>query len=898
MATFPVNQLVDLGLTEKRETLPSFHFEPTKAESAGGGMGLPWTKNHEYAIGFFARDHGSKAPARMIASAKSWLCHSGVDRTAEILPWRGAEDVERLSPVDVSSRILRHLRDAWDHDHSDAPLAEQDIVLTLPASFDEIARELTIEAARRAGLERVVLIEEPQAAFYSWIDRQEEEWQKTVTPGQKILICDIGGGTTDFTLIRVREGEEGKIQFHRVAVGEHLLLGGDNLDLALAHHIQSAQEQPFDPRQWEVLLRACRAIKETFLAPHAPDSYTLNLPGGGSKLIGGSLQIEVKRDELVQVLLDGFLPDVSLDDKPSRQVSGFQEFGLPFAADSAITKYLASFLSTHRTTGMDDDAESLGHDPARPDLILFNGGFFESDLLQQRLLDVICSWFRDKQDPEWTPQVLQNERLDLAVARGAAYYGLVRRGEGVRISANLARSYYIGIEDPQGRVVCLLPGSAEPGQDLSLEQEFVLRVSQPVEFPLYSSSVRLTDLPGELVSVDQEQMSALPPVRTALRKRRRADADEARVSVHARMTEIGTLELWCAEVGGERSWRLEFDIRSTTQTDVQAHTGLGETSGFIDEETWSSVEAVLDTTFSAKDAKPEQLMKRLAEVSQMKKHEWPPSMLRRIWGALLEREGGRRFSQAHESRWLNLLGYTLRPGYGIAVDDWRVSETWKQVQGKLAHHSPMSRTESLILWRRISGGLSAGQHRAIAEPLLAPVRTLHKRLTKNKGGASVGMNPHESTEIWRLLGSLERLHVSLKVELGNMLHDLIPKRKIEPVRPALVWALGRVGTRQPVYGPLNGVVQAKHAEKWLDLLMTQPNPDGTTFLAAMQLARKTGDRYRDVSEQRREEVIEWLRENDGPQHLHQLVAEGGQLDEEEQGRVFGESLPLGLRLGS
>ncbi|HEU5431178.1 MAG TPA: Hsp70 family protein, partial [Thermomicrobiales bacterium] len=293
----------------------------------------------------------------MIASAKSWLCHPGVDRTAELLPWHGAADVERLSPVEASSRYLAHIREAWDSRFREHPLAEQDVVLTLPASFDEVARELTVKAAKLAGLPRVVLIEEPQAAFYAWIHAQGDDWQRQVLPGQKILVCDIGGGTSDFTLIRVRRGEAGKVQFHRVAVGEHLILGGDNLDLALAHHLEPkiARGGKLEPRQWAVLVRSCRHVKETLLAAEPPERFTVSLPGAGSRLIGGGLQTEVTRDEVQQLLLEGFLPRVALDEKPATRRSGFQEFGLPYAADAAMTRYLAAFLTAHRNVALGDE---------------------------------------------------------------------------------------------------------------------------------------------------------------------------------------------------------------------------------------------------------------------------------------------------------------------------------------------------------------------------------------------------------------------------------------------------------------------------------------------------------------------------------------------------------------
>ncbi|MGA2799491.1 MAG: Hsp70 family protein, partial [Thermoguttaceae bacterium] len=891
--TFAVPQLVAPGQVEARETLPSFHYQPARGEFPAEAMRLPWQgaegrvqgsgfgvqdsafggqdlggkgkkrgkgkdKELGYAVGFFARDQGTLAPGRLINSAKSWLCHSGVDRTAGLLPWHGADDVDRLSPVEVSARYLAHVRDAWNARFPREPLEKQDFVLTLPASFDEVARELTVKAAAAAGLPRVVLIEEPQAAFYAWIYTHQDDWDRLVEPGQKILVCDIGGGTSDFTLIRVRRGEGGKVQFHRVAVGDHLILGGDNLDLALAKYIEkklsiesqsqnknvadnTSEESPhpsplpkgegtqpsphpsplpkgegtidivhnvdivhkLEPRQWAVLVRTCRSVKETLLGKNAPERLTVNLPGAGSRLIGGGIHVEVSGQEVRDLLVEGFFPRVGLDAKPAGRRSGFQEFGLPFASDPAVTRYLAAFLTAHRHVAMEDIDISEGHDPARPDIVLFNGGVFESPLLRERLLEVIESWFssptehclqaghqpkvgRGTQMPWqassgthskslWQPVILDNDRLDLAVARGAAYYGMVRRGQGVRIAAGLGRTYYIGVEKREpdggergvgqeggegdkeyaGSAICLVPANAEPGHDVELAgRRFDLLVSEPVEFPLFISSTRLTDKPGELVAIDRERMTPLPPIRTVLKTRKKGEGETVSVALHARLTEIGTLDLWCGEIGGRRSWRLQFDVRSATQTDVAAHESAAEQEGFIDEAVWLECEKLIRGVFGLGGGdRPEGLIKRLTAATGMNRNAWPTSLCRRMWEALMEVEAGRRRGAVHEVRWLNLLGFALRPGFGLAVDDWRVAQTWTALSGKFAF--PSSRAEGWILWRRIAGGLGAGQQQALAEPLIGPIRGLYKQLTTGKGrGGDLSFASRETAEMWRLLGAL------------------------------------------------------------------------------------------------------------------------------------------------
>ena len=898
---FSILQVTAPSETEERETLPSFHYQPVQSESAGESIQLPWHKKKpKYCVGVMARDECANTAGRAISSAKSWLCHDGVDRSAALLPWQGATDVDRLSPVEASARYLEHIRRAWNHKFKNEKLEHQDIVLTLPASFDEVARTLTVEAAHMAKLPRVILIEEPQAAFYAWVNKHTENWSEQVNVGQKILVCDIGGGTTDFTLIRVRESEvEGeKVQFHRVAVGQHLILGGDNLDLTLAKHLESKLTDggQLQAEQWDILVGRSRQLKEDFLGPNPPEKMTVKVPSRGSKLIGGSLQTEALRDEVQSLLVSGFLPDVDVKEKPEVHASGFQEFGLPFASDPAITKYLGSFLVTHR------DKEASENDLAaiRPDVILFNGGFFDSPVLRKKTIDVITHWFRDADDPEWAPVVLENDRLDLAVARGAAYYGMVRRGEGVRIAASLARSYYIAVDsaDQGTQALCVVPGSAEPGQQFELkDREFRLTLSQPVEFSLFVSSVRLADEPGELYEIDEEQLTALPPIRTVIKAESRNEKRDILVNLHVNLSEIGTIDLSCKEVDSDRSWKLQFDIRSAVQTDVSAHEGSGEVEGFVDEETWSLChQKIADVFASEGQAKPAELVNELATCLDSNRTQWPMSLLRRIWESLFEMADGRKKSASHEARWINLLGYSLRPGYGFAVDDWRVTETWRHVKDKLQFESPNARSAIYILWRRLAGGLSRGQQMAMAEPLFSAMRALAKKLS---GGTvkTATMRPEDTTEIWRLLASFELLNIDRKSELAKMILAIKEKKSMVKVKDVLIWTLGRLGQRVPLYGPLNTVVPVQMIEPWVEDIIRNQEPDRNSLFAVVQMSRRTNDRYRDISESLRADVLEWLEGNKAEAAYLKLVAEGGELDEENKDKAFGESLPKGLRIG-
>ncbi len=896
--SFLIPQLTAPGTIESLEVLPSFHYEALPEERQAGGLRLPWMEREpKYAVGAWARDEGGRVPGRLIHSAKSWLCHSGIDRRAAILPWHAAADVERLSPIDVSARFLDHIRLAWNATHRDEPLEKQEIILTLPASFDEVARELTVEAARQAGLPRIALIEEPQAAFYAWVYKHHEHWQDLVHPGQTVLVCDIGGGTTDFTLIRVRGARSAAdgpaVQFHRVAVGEHLLLGGDNLDVYLARWIeeQKLAQGPLEPRQWETLVRQARRAKELLLSDDAPTEWTLHLGSSGSRLIAGALRIRLQRDEVRHLLQEGFLPAVGFDERPQRRRVGFQEFGLPYAPDPAITRYLAEFLYLHRQVGRDSP---LGDDllEARPDVLLFNGGFFNAMCLQQRLLEVIRSWFAAC-DPNWRPLVLAHDKLHLAVANGAAYYGMVRRGQGIRIAAGLARSYYVGVAAERPVAVCLIPGNAQPGSHYRLEQPtFDVAVGYPVEFPLFVSSTRLVDPPGSMVEIVEEQLRPLPSIRTVLQTGRRTHTGTVPVTLEAQLTEIGTIELYCRQTGRDRSWRLQFDARSAVQTDKAQQTTRGELSGLIDEQVVLECCQVVHEVFGSDGtAKPAELMMRLSKVIGAPRDQWPSTLLRRLWEQLMADEPGRRKSAAHEARWLNLLGFALRPGYGLAVDDWRVGQTWRTVYGHLAYQGA-SRNEALILWRRIAGGLSAGQQRALIDALLPTLRKAHRKEHR----ASQRSESLDPVQVWYTAGSLEWISPQLKWELAQRLMDLLNQEIEHALFVAWVWALGRLIQRVPSYGPLNTLLDPEHVAPCLLSLMKLDGRQRFVQLAVALGARRTGDRYRDVGEPLRKDVVRWLEIHQAAPHLVTLVREGGQLDSQEEHEVFGESLPLGLRL--
>ncbi|MBP8133407.1 Hsp70 family protein [Zoogloea oleivorans] len=576
----PIPQLTGPGTIESRSLLPSFLYLPHESELAPGDLGLPWTSSQDFAAGEFARTRGAATPIRLVASAKSWLCHPGVDRRAAILPAEAPAEVARISPLTASIRYLSHLREAWNVAHPDAPFDAQDVTVTIPASFDPAARELTAEATRAAGYSGITLLEEPQAALYSWIQHSAGQWRKDVKKGDIILVVDVGGGTTDLSLIAVLE-RDGQLELHRVAVGDHILLGGDNMDLALAYGVArklAAQGTQLDPWQTRALAHACRGAKETLLGDASVDVVPVVVPSRGARLIGGSIRTEVTREELTRSLLDGFFPEVAVSDAPiSRARGALTQLGLPYAQDAAITRHLGAFLSRQRgaTTELEGFA-AQPHDASflHPTAVLFNGGVLKSGLIAERVLGLINTWLAA--EGAASARLLGGTDLDLAVARGAAYYGYVRHGRGVRIRGGTARAYYVAVEsampaipgmEPPLQALCIAPFGIEEGTEAELPmQEFGLVVGEPVRFRFFGSSVRRQDQVGTLLDFwAPDELQELEEIEASLPAEGRRPGEIVAVWLQARVTETGTLELEALPVGGSEHWKVEFDVRGSEQ---------------------------------------------------------------------------------------------------------------------------------------------------------------------------------------------------------------------------------------------------------------------------------------------------------------------------------------------
>jgi molecular chaperone DnaK (HSP70) len=825
-----IPQVVAPGRIEPRRTLPSFLF----------------LDGADVLVGTYAREQGAVAPTKSVYAAKSWLSNAEVDRTAKILPWDAQEAGRMFSPVEVSARYLSQIAKAWQQQQG-SPLGEQDVVLTVPASFDEEARELTVAAAREAGLDRLTLIEEPAAAFYSWIANHLTQSQKSLTDGMTVLICDVGGGTSDFTLIRVNRSGD-RVEFTRTAVGKHLLLGGDNLDLTLAWLAESKLGAQLSLRQRSGLRRQCAAAKEKLLSGGAP-AVEITVLGGGSSLIGGTLKTSILREEAMELALEGFLPFCELADQPQEDKrSVFRELGLPYVSDPAITRHLASFLSTAG---------------AAPDAILFNGGFFIPAMLRERVTQAVEKWFGRK------PLVFENQDLDLAVSIGAAYYSHVRStGAGVIVRGGLPRAYFIGLD--AGRAVCLMPRGSEEGQQLSLEREGLqLIANKPVSFRLFSSLTRVEDQVGDVVDLE-ESFHEHAPLDAVIRFGKPNEERLIPVKLGARLTEVGTLESWADSKISEHRWRLEFQLRRARQA------AASRPAAVIAEPVLGDAEAHIREVFEG-DSSPQELPGKLEQTIGLGRNSWPLGAIRRLADVFLATADGRKRSAAHELRWLNLAGFCLRPGFGFPGDDLRIEQARRIYAGGLTFASQVqNESEWWIFWGRVSGGLNRNQQADIYQRLSGYLLP--------RGKKPVRVNSSLLREMWRCASSLELLPLGVKNDLGD---TLIKKIKAKDYNASDLWCVSRLGARKLFYGPNNQVLAAATAARWLDVLVKADNASE----AIVAVARVTGDAARDLSPASIDLAKRSLKDEKWIAAL-----EGEQLDLAALGRVFGEELPNGLVL--
>ncbi|HZT82341.1 MAG TPA: Hsp70 family protein, partial [Gemmataceae bacterium] len=807
------------------------------------------------------------------------------------------------------------LVEAWNFvmakDRPDDRLEKQAVVLTVPASFDDVARNLTVEAARKAGIEDLTLLEEPQAAFYCWLSAHSQAEAAALQPGALCLVVDVGGGTSDFSLIQAVE-QQGELGFVRQAVGDHLLLGGDNMDLALAKFVETKLPQAgrLDAAQYGMLTQACRLAKEALLAPNPPAHFTVTVMGRGRQVIGGALHTPITPADVRRILFDGFFPEVPPDAEPARgSRAGLHEMGLPYVSDPAITRHLAAFLQRHPG----------GDRPAVPSGILFNGGVFQPAALRDRLVEVMHRWY-DQPGQPWQPLTLTNPSLDLAVAWGAAHYAWLRHTGGRRIGGGIARSYYVGVETGGQRsgvrdqeseeqkklaVVCVVPQRLEEGQEVVLEKpELELALGQPVLFPLFTSTVRGDDRPGDLLRVAPDQLLQLPPLHTVLRGGKRSGTRRVPVTLAARSTEIGTLELWCVAKDGQNRWRLEFNVRDLVKDEGPARSASDGQAAPALTDVWPEAQvqeaaALIRSVYSpaGSDLSPRDLTKALEAALDASRNDWPTGLCRRLWDFLAEVAEHRRLSPAHLSRWYNLVGWCLRPGFGDPLDKYRIEQLWKMLHtpprpepGKPVVKVQEGGADCWIMWRRVCGGL----HGSLQHSLYDRLRPV---LLPGKGKAVAKPGANELAEMWRAAASLERLDVKSKEALGQ---PLLKSVRRSPVPTYAFWALTRLGARVLLYGPLNTVLHPQVVQGWLEQLVGfepgHPSERMNWAFCLAQLARRSGQRALDVDDSHRQSVLTVLRGLEVPEHWVRMVEEVTELEGEEQSQMFGDSLPIGLRL--
>ena len=874
---FPVPQLVAPGEVRAEKLYPSACWLPDENFCPPALLALPWQAESRLATGQLARNEGALQPSRYIASAKSWLCHAGVDRRKKILPWLPGGAGGVMSPLEVTTLYLKHLRDAWnrefggqrDGDGEMCRLETQQTVITVPASFDETARALTLEAAGAAGLRQVALLEEPLAAFYAWLHHRRDDWREKLAPGSHILVVDIGGGTTDFSLIGY--GVDGILS--RTAAGEHLLLGGDNIDIALARKIETDWGIHLAQEQWLTLCALTRSAKEQLLSCSGRDEVAVTLLSRGSSVIGGVRKAVVGRKALEELLENGFFPALPVDALSPQRKSGIQTMGLPYAADPAVTRHLLDFL--RRATG---DIHQVT--PLRPDLILYNGGSLLPESLRQRLTGIVSAWFPDRPPiPE-----LPAADLDLAVAFGAAAAALAGRGQGTKVKCGTARSYYIETAGPDGSGVgiCVMPHGIDEHVEIECGRKFLLEANRSAGFPLYSSAIRTADRSGDTVDLNDDltPVSRLTGVlRFGNREHRRLET-----TLTCRLTETGLLQLEIRSLTTSHRWPLHFDTRIKPERKTATAPEVNPVGVVVSRDRLNDAAAVLRDAFEGNGKPAAAVTGQLEEMLTLPRAQWPLPLLRQLADELLtfDRDG---FKQPEtEARWLNLTGYCLRPGFGDPADELRRQRLWKSWgRGPVYSRNPQNAAEYWVFWRRLASGLTAGQQRTVFQHLAGLLTVKGEYQTK---GGSV----QERAEMWRCLGSLELSAPDQKIRVGKILLSRGAK-----LTDAELWTLGRLGARRLFHAPGNHVIPAATALEWSEKLMKSASPGRFQLLALYLLAAVAGDRGVDLAPAARQQVSAFLTRHQAPESWLESMEKVGTATA-DQAQFLGDTLPLGLSL--
>jgi len=864
----PIVQKLDENLKGESKRLPSFLFALTQRQMET--MELDACDPENWLVGEAAVELGRRIPGRLVTSAKSWLCHQRLDPSKAFLPWNSSDEMQKISPLQATIWILEHLKRAWQKAHFSlgTKMEDQILTVTLPASFDQAARQWTLQACKQAGLSHAKLLEEPQAAFYAWITLRKGRWGEALQGGRKILVCDVGGGTSDFSLMQgIEDGDNFK--FERLAVGDHLLLGGDNVDLALAHYAESKLSEgkgKLNASQWQLLAQLARSAKESLLSDANLEQVTLRLPGSGRKVIGGLRQVTLTRAELNKLVLEGFYPEVD-DNYQPRSNAGLSEMGLPYEAEPAITWHVLNFIKKH------------GAALAYPDWVLFNGGSLEPQMIRERILKVLNA---HAPNLEHRVGVLESDSLANAVARGAAYYSFISLKGGLRIGGGSSKTYYLELGGIDRNRVCLIPKGAEPHEKHELNLEGLeVRTNHPVSFMLYESDQFPLDEVGQLRALEDQQSSGQLNTLVKFGKQGQRTIP---VQVSGQLTELDTLQLELVSKHTEHHWDLEFDLRQSPRVEKSEHEPLKN-----DKFEWPfDVNAWVREQLS--EQQPKSLIKQLELKLEVPKADWRLTLLRDLADALLNGHELAKKSPQHEAMWFAAISFAMRPGIGEMKDELRCNKLWSLF--RLSPHfgrETRSNAEWAILWRRMAMGLEAGRQ----EDLYG---RLKKNLFDKKGMPSF---KGECAEIWRMVASFEHLSRRDKKKCGDALVKNLSMERSKINLELSFWALSRFGARLPLQAQVTSIPTFAEIEVWIEALLDHPQwKNEGAAQALLEMCRKCGEGSLDVSEAVKTRVEAYFEQGQisAISQWKNALNQVERRDLSMHQKLIGESLPSGLEL--
>jgi len=874
---FKMPQIIALGEIDEVPLFPSFCFFFDEKLHKKEQMNPAWNKTASHTVGVYARDYGATIPNRFISSAKSWLCHTGVERKDKILPWGGNIPEVMHSPLQVTAYYLEYIRKAWNHKYgtqkdlhgNPCVFEEQSVVITIPASFDETARELTIEAAKLAGCKHISLLEEPLAAFYSWLDINSDSWQQQIKIGEKVLVIDVGGGTTDFSIIELNES--GSLE--RTAAGNHLLLGGDNIDIAIARRIEGKWNKELPHAEWLTLCQKTRQAKELLLNNLELKTADITLLSQGSSVIGNLRKYTLERAELEELLIDGFFPIIPKDAPSPHKKKGIQKMGLPYETDPSVPVHLLHFLKYAHSVSAKLPKEG---DALFPNKILFNGGAMIPKILRERVIECIQGWFEGRKVEE-----LSSRDLSLAVAYGASYFGRTKSHSGVKVKTASTRSYYLKVGDKnEAKILCIMPRGSDENKLIRTPGDFTVETNRTVHFPLFNSSTRILDREGDFLT-KTEDLSDVSSLFSMLRYGKANGKTALKVSIASELNESGVLKVKLDSHSTTHKWPLKFDVRLISDEE-QAHDSSKAIT--FESDIYDKANALLINYFDSRQTG--NLFKELENITSSPKDEWPLNFLRSLADTLLSIDYKSLKQPLLESKWLNLCGFALRPGFGDPEDELRLRKVWQMWNANPNNpNDAQTISEWWVFWRRIMSGLKSGHQLSMYQELVKEL--MPKAIYQQR----VKLGEQPKAEMYRCLGSLELLAEKQKKLIGNLL--IQRGKKLEPYE---YWVFARLGARKLFHAPSNYVLDAKTVEAWVIELLDGSSSSNDKLFAISRMSSLTPDRAINLSSQTVSKAVSYLKDSKAPahwiKHLESIVED----DSSEKAKLLGDSIPLGLSI--